>query len=309
VDEADVKGCISFGNYTVGTMWYGNPREFADDSTPYAGESGCPATSPTGFRSFAGIEPSPPSQVYFHSEYFPPDPELNPKAYIYAHRGGDKGNRAEHYVPAAWFYSLDDLAASLNGTYEPRAGLTDVNVDFRSFAVLAAQFATPDLQQAFVDYQYQDIQTSYQSETTHVMAVSGAYFRPSGVPGVARRLYVRLSSRTNTVDLVNVFDLSPAGLLAAPAAPAKLTASAMGVGTRVMLSWTGTSSNADRFEVWRCIGGGCRSFTFLATTHANAPSFIDEGVTSGTTYRYEVRAGNRGGVSAFAPPVQVTIQR
>jgi hypothetical protein len=306
IDESDLKGCISFGNYTVGTQWYGNPRQFADDTTPYAGENGCPSSSPTGFRSFAGIMPSPPSQVYFRSSYFPADPILNPKDYVYSHRGGGKGNRAEHYVPAAWFYSLDDLVAGLNGTYTPRPGLANVNIDFTSFAVLAAQFAVPDMQQTVVNYQYQDVQTPYQSETANVMVVDGAYFRPSGVSGVGRRLYVRVTSRNSAVDLVNVFDLTTASLPALPAAPANLTASSTGVGS-VVLSWTDMSNNEDRFEIWRCVGDACASFTLLATAPARTTSFNDNGVVPGTTYRYEVRSGNRAGVSAFAAAAQVTV--
>jgi hypothetical protein len=75
----------------------------------------------------------------------------------------------------------------------------------------------------------------------------------------------------------------------------------------VVLSWTYTSNNEDRFEIWRCVGAGCGSFAFLATTPPNAVSFNDTGVTTGTTYRYEVRSGNRAGVSTFAGPVQVTV--
>jgi hypothetical protein len=306
VDESDLKGCIAFGLYTVGTMWYGNPREFADDITPYTSEAGCPTTSPTRFRSFAGISPAPPSQRYFRSEYFPADPVLNPSGYVYSHRGGGKGNRAEQYVPAAWFYSLDDMVASLTGTYTPRAGLSGVNVDFKSFAVLAAQFSIPDLQPFFGNYQYQDTQTPYQSETANVMTVDGAYFRPTGVPGVARRIYVRQSSRVSSaIDLVNVFDISSTPLPAVPASPQNLIAAVLG-STGVNLSWADMSTNEDDFEIWRCVGSGCVAFVLVGTVPANAPAFLDQDVQPATTYRYEVRAANRGGASRFTPPVQVT---
>jgi hypothetical protein len=201
IDEVDIKGFVYFGTYTVGTQWYGSPIQFADDHE-------VDTTSPTGFKSWAGID-VPGSQTVFHSPVFPPDPVTNPEGYVYDHQGGGKGNRQEATVPAAWFYSMADVIAAMKGTYKPRAGLTTINVDAHSFSVLATPFTTPNLLPAFPNLQYDNGMNPYTVEMpSHVLKVSGAYFRPTGVPGVARRIYVRMSSSLGAgYDVVNVFDL------------------------------------------------------------------------------------------------------
>jgi Calx-beta domain len=72
----------------------------------------------------------------------------------------------------------------------------------------------------------------------------------------------------------------------APAAAAQLT-----------LSWTDNSNNEDGFRIERRISGG--SFAQIAVVAANVTSFIDSGVTAGTTYCYRVRAYNQAGASAY----------
>jgi hypothetical protein len=192
VDEKDVQGVAFFGSYTVGAEWYGPPLEFADDRT-------ADQKSPTGFRSWALVR----------STVFPPDPQMNPGGYVYDHQGGGKGNRQEALVPAAWFYTMSDLVAALTGKYKPRQGLTALNVDAASFAVLATPFAAPDLHPAFRGLQYDDRTNAYSHDApSHIIKVTGAYFRPTGVAGVARRLYVRTNSNLGAgTDVVNVFDL------------------------------------------------------------------------------------------------------
>jgi hypothetical protein len=200
IDEGDVKGLVYFGTYTVGAQWYGNPQELADDQT-------VDSTSPTGFKSWGGID-SPKSRYRLKSQVFPADAN-NPKGYVYDHQGGGKGNRQECIVPAAWFYSFDNVIAAMKGTYRPRAGLTGVNVDPSSFTVLATPFTSPDLHPAFRNLQYDDGLNPYTASLpSHIIKVKGAYFRPTGVAGVARRIYVRMSSNlASGNDVVNVFDL------------------------------------------------------------------------------------------------------
>jgi hypothetical protein len=201
IDEADIKGFVYFGTYTVGAQWYGSPIQFADDHD-------ADATSPTGVKSWSGIDVAG-SQTVFQSPVFPPDPVTNPHGYVYDHQGGGKGNRQEAVVPAAWFYSTADVIAAMKGTYKPRAGLTAINVDARSFSVLATPFKTPNLHPAFPNLQYDNTTNPYTAEMpSHILKVSAAYFRPTGVPGIARRIYVRMSSALGAgYDVVNVFDL------------------------------------------------------------------------------------------------------
>jgi hypothetical protein len=123
---------------------------------------------------------------------------------------------------------------------------------------------------------------------------------------VPRRLYVRQSSRSSSaIDQENVFDISSTPLPPTPTAPQSLIAAVLG-STSVTLSWADLSTNEDGFEIWRCMGSGCVAFVLVGTAPANSPAFLDQDLQPGTTYRYEVRAANRGGGSRFTPPVQVT---
>ncbi len=82
------------------------------------------------------------------------------------------------------------------------------------------------------------------------------------------------------------------------AAPSGLDATADTSG-RVSLVWTGNATNADGFEIQRCIGAECTNFTRLARTEGNQTSFTDAGVDS-FTYRYRVRAYNGAGQSGWS---------
>jgi TonB family protein len=68
---------------------------------------------------------------------------------------------------------------------------------------------------------------------------------------------------------------------------------------RVSLVWTNNATNADGFEIQRCTGAECTSFTRLAKTEGNVTSFTDTSVDT-VTYRYRVRAYNAAGQSGWS---------
>src|SRR6266581_4307753 len=97
----------------------------------------------------------------------------------------------------------------------------------------------------------------------------------------------------------------------APAAPTDLAATAVS-SSQIDLAWTDNAINEDRFEVERCLGGGCTDFARIAVRGPDVTSFSDGGLAPGTTYSYRVRARNAGGPSDYsnvataatnAPPV------
>lgn len=87
-----------------------------------------------------------------------------------------------------------------------------------------------------------------------------------------------------------------------PAAPSGLTGQGWYTGVRyqVRLAWTDVSSNEFGFWIERCTGSGCSDFSRIGQTLGeNASSFADSnGVTSGATYSYRVRAFGFMGDSA-----------
>jgi len=97
-----------------------------------------------------------------------------------------------------------------------------------------------------------------------------------------------------TVD-IGAFELQS---LLPPAAPTGLTATPTSA-TQINLAWTDASSDETGFEIERATAAG-GPWTLLTTTAANATSYNDTGLTTGTTYYYRVRATNAGVDSANA---------
>ena len=88
-------------------------------------------------------------------------------------------------------------------------------------------------------------------------------------------------------------------LVPPPAAPTALTAT--GVSTsQINLAWTDNATNEDGYYVERCTGAACVNFAQIQIVGPNATSYQDTGLTAGTTYRYQVRAYNTGGVSGYS---------
>lgn len=90
-----------------------------------------------------------------------------------------------------------------------------------------------------------------------------------------------------------------------PAIPTRLAATA--TGTSVTLTWTDNSSDETTFRLLRrdSLTG---TFTAIATPDANAVTYTDTGLTSGTTYWYRLQATNANGNSLGGNVVKVTIE-
>lgn len=82
-----------------------------------------------------------------------------------------------------------------------------------------------------------------------------------------------------------------------PAAPASLTATAVSR-TRITLAWRDSSATESGFEIERKTEGG--AFSLVATVGPNVTTLIDDGLASGTTYVYRVRASSSAGPSGYS---------
>src|SRR6185295_3730428 len=89
-------------------------------------------------------------------------------------------------------------------------------------------------------------------------------------------------SNTATATTAAAADTTP------PTNPSALSATA--AGTTVNLSWTGSTDagGVSGYEIERCQGNGCTTFTLLKTVTTTTSS--DTGLTPNTTYSYRVRA-------------------
>src|SRR5207245_4037894 len=77
----------------------------------------------------------------------------------------------------------------------------------------------------------------------------------------------------------------------APTAPANLAATAAS-SVQINLSWTASTDDVGvaSYFVERCAGSGCTNFQQIGT--ATTPSYADTGLTTGTSYSYQVRASD-----------------
>jgi titin len=82
-----------------------------------------------------------------------------------------------------------------------------------------------------------------------------------------------------------------------PTSPSGLTATANSP-TQITITWTDNSSNETSFAIWRKIGNG--DFARYSGTPAGTTKFVDKNLSPNTTYTYEVRANNTGGVSDWS---------
>lgn len=87
-----------------------------------------------------------------------------------------------------------------------------------------------------------------------------------------------------------------------PAAPSDLTAVAF-TSTEMDLAWTDNSTDEIFFRIERDSGSG---FVQVATATANATSYHDSGLSTGTTYWYRVKARNAGSESAYSNVASAT---
>jgi chitodextrinase len=88
-----------------------------------------------------------------------------------------------------------------------------------------------------------------------------------------------------------------------PTAPTSLGATGIS-SSQINLSWTASTDNVGvtGYLVERCVRNGCSDFVQIGTT--TATTYSDTGLSSGTTYKYRVRAtdsaGNLSGYSNIA---------
>src|SRR4030095_7327197 len=86
----------------------------------------------------------------------------------------------------------------------------------------------------------------------------------------------------------------PAGDATAPTAPTNLQTTAAS-NTQIGLSWTASTDNVGvtGYRVERCLGNTCTSFVQIASVAGT--TFSDNGLLSGTSYGYRVRAIDAAG--------------
>jgi titin len=148
------------------------------------------------------------------------------------------------------------------------------------------------------------IERSTNGTTFSAFAIVGANATSYGVTGLtASTAYwfrVRAYEGTNYSAYTNV---AQATTQAAPAAPTSLSAASNATG-KITLTWTDNATNEAGFWIERSTNGS--TFTAVAVVGANATTFTNVGLTSGTTYYYRVRAYDGPNYSAYSNVTSAT---
>ena len=119
---------------------------------------------------------------------------------------------------------------------------------------------------------------------------------------------VRAFNSIGDSDYSNVASATTLATPPVPNAPTNLVATAISK-SQINLAWTDNASNEDGFYIERCQGSTCTNFVRIATVGANVTTFVNTGLSRGTTYRYRVAAFNAGGESAYSNIATATTLR
>jgi hypothetical protein len=114
---------------------------------------------------------------------------------------------------------------------------------------------------------------------------------------------VSVSNASGTSPVSNVANVTTSAA-PPPAAPSSLLATASS-SSEIDLTWTDNSNNETGFQIERGLNSS-GPFTLIATTLANATSYADTGLSSSTTYYYQIDAANVAGNSAFTSVASAT---
>ena len=140
--------------------------------------------------------------------------------------------------------------------------------------------------------------------TTYVAPASGG---PTGA------MYIQIGatnfSQTNGVPTVGIADnvqMSVGdGPVTAPAAPSNFTATAAST-SEIDLAWQGNSDNETGFLIERGTDSGFTRNVTMLVAAANATSYADTNLYSGTTYYYRVLSTNTANISAYSNAASAT---
>ena len=116
----------------------------------------------------------------------------------------------------------------------------------------------------------------------------------------------KTATASGDADVGNAHTLALNGVTLSPplTAPGNLTATATST-TQISLSWVDNATNETGYKIERKTGAG-GTYAQIATVGANATSYNDTGLTTGTTYFYRVRATSSSGDSAYSNEASAT---
>ena len=135
-------------------------------------------------------------------------------------------------------------------------------------------------------------------------SIYGQYFR--GLIDEVRVYNIALSAAAIQADMNT--PIAAGGDTTPPSAPGTLNASVVNAG-EIDLSWGAATDNVGvtGYQVYRCLGAGCTSYTLLASPAGTATNYKDMSAAASSSYGYEIRAVDAAGnLGAFSNAVAAT---
>ena len=114
------------------------------------------------------------------------------------------------------------------------------------------------------------------------------------------RLVITLNNGSGDTQMMEWEIWGSPGAGTPPAAPSNFISTGTS-SSQINLSWTDNSNNEDAFIIEKSMDGS--SYVIMTTTSANAISYVDNSVSSATTYLYKIRSKNSAGFSSYVGPL------
>lgn len=246
--------------------------------------------------------------------------------------GSDCSDFAEIYTTAANATSYGDTNVASGTTYQYRIRATNStlswNSDYASSAPvtppapstpsgLAANRGSDETKMNLIWTDKATDETGYKVERCEgtgcsnfvllngTLAANTSSYSDTGLKGNTTYTYRVSAFKTAT----NSWTASSTTEVTTTVTPPSSLAAQASTSTQVNLTWTDNTASETGFRIERCIGSGCSNFAEIYTAAANAVSYADTSVTSGTTYRYQIRATNSTLLwdSGYSAIVEITI--
>ena len=129
----------------------------------------------------------------------------------------------------------------------------------------------------------------------------GAYIDATAVVGNDYTYQVRASGITGNSAYSNTATASTV----LPTVPTTLVAATVSA-ARIDLTWVNTATNAASIRIERCLGAICTNFGEVASLNPSVTTYVNDGLASASLFRYQIRAANAAGFSAYTAIVQAS---
>ena len=219
---------------------------------------------------------------------------------------GSYGASAPLGVAGPWIMQIVAFRAASGSTTPPTAP-GNVTATATSVSQINLGWTASTSTLGLRNYIVQRCQGAGCTNFAQIASPTGTTYSDTGLTSGTSYSY-RVQAVDTAGNLSAFSNMASATTQAPPTAPANLTATAASM-SQINLSWTASTSTVGlrNYIVQRCQGAGCTNFAQIASP--TGTTYSDTGLTSGTSYSYQVQAvDTAGNLSAFSNMASATTQ-